>query len=156
MPVLIHSELRHDMQSITELDMTPYHAEEYLENKHFHSFLKGCECEMKIIPASTLYKTNVLINKYCKTHGVMCSKTGWEIGWYGGSKSEKPSPVNNRPMTDEEVLEIREQFKTKSSKELCKEYNLSYSTMYGVLSGSRYKHLNGTNLLEYVSRKKII
>lgn len=53
-----------------------------LSNIHFHSEHKGCEMTFDYI------NTNIggtLINCYCHTHNVRCSKTGWELGWYAGT-----------------------------------------------------------------------
>lgn len=75
---------RHNVDETTEKDETPYCANNYLPHEKYHSFLKGCECEMKITRSDN---HNISVHKYCKTHGVMCSKTGWELGWYQGTNS---------------------------------------------------------------------
>ncbi len=77
-------------KDVTEQEMTPYNADKYLSNDKFHSYLKGCDCEMRIINSSY---DNYIVNKYCKTHKVMCSKTGWEIGWFHGIRSSGNSRI---------------------------------------------------------------
>ena len=63
---------------------------EYLENEHYHHEDKGCEIVMIAItptnwkPFIAKKPKGILINKFCKTHRKMCSKTGWELGWYSG------------------------------------------------------------------------
>jgi hypothetical protein len=140
---LIDGEMRQSLHDITELDMTPYNADDYLHHSRYHSFLKGCECEMRIIPNKRCdgYEDNA-VNKYCKTHKVMCSKTGWEIGWFHGTKSEKPSPAFNRPLENDLVRKIKDDFKSGvGTLELCKRYNLGYYTIYGIISNSRYRDI---------------
>jgi len=69
---------------MNELKFTPSNHEDYLSNPLYHHKDKGCD--------TRLYKTNIgdslVYNKECLTHNVNCSKTGWEMGWYGGTKSE--------------------------------------------------------------------
>ena len=60
---------------------------EYLDNKHFHHSGKGCDVVMVRLPSKNNNKETYAINKYCKTHDQLCSKTGWEIGYYLGTKS---------------------------------------------------------------------
>lgn len=60
---------------------------EYLENKHFHHSDKGCDVVMVRLPSKNRNREAFAINKYCKTHDQLCSKTGWEIGYYLGTKS---------------------------------------------------------------------
>ena len=70
---------------ITERDETPVTVDEYLPNEKYHHSLKGCDCEMKVIKALSYGKeahTTYAIEKYCKTHNITCSKTGWELGHY--------------------------------------------------------------------------
>ena len=75
----------------TEQEETPITVDKYLSNDKYHHSLKGCDCEIAI-KQSTTYKQddkyyNLMINKKCKTHNVMCSKTGWELGYYMGTNS---------------------------------------------------------------------
>lgn len=53
-------------------------------NQHFHSSAKGCSLT-QIHGAKWSGKD--IENYYCLTHGVICTKTGWELGWYLGTKS---------------------------------------------------------------------
>ena len=146
-------ELRQYLDEITELDMTPHNADDYLLNDKYHSFLKGCECEMRIVSGVRGDdKENKAVNKFCKTHNVLCSKTGWEIGWFHGTKSVNPAPEKIRPLKEEKVLSVREDFKTLSTLEICQKHNLTYSTVYGIISGLRYKDIATSNL--YVEYKK--
>jgi len=57
---------------------------DYLKNKHFHNSHKGCDTEMVI---NKCKDGNLSVNMICHTHNVTCSKTGWELGWYLGTKS---------------------------------------------------------------------
>ena len=87
---IIDGELRKYLEEITERDVTPEGADEYLSHEHYHSFLKGCDCEIvlkNIKRNGNFPNETVMVNKYCKTHKVMCSKTGWELGWNQGTKS---------------------------------------------------------------------
>ena len=74
----------------TEEEETPITVEQYLPHDKYHHSLKGCDCEI-VIERSKIYGDsdyyNLRINKLCKTHNVMCSKTGWELGWYQGTNS---------------------------------------------------------------------
>ena len=61
---------------------------DYLENDKFHHSDKGCKIEMNIAKG-TRKGERVLtgVIKRCLTHNCVCSKTGWEKGWYLGSMS---------------------------------------------------------------------
>ena len=63
---------------------------DFLDNKHFHHTEKGCRVEMIEVVASSGDRA---INKICKTHNKRCSKTGWEIGWYMGTRSDDKSRI---------------------------------------------------------------
>lgn len=155
MPIRTQGELRGYLDEITELDMTPYKADEYLPNEHYHSFLKGCDCEIRIFSGVRGDdKENKSVQKYCKTHGVLCSKTGWELGWYLGTRSQYPAPPQNRLVPNETILAIREDFKTMSTKELMVKYKLSYINIYGIISGSRYKDIATSNLYQEYKKKR--
>jgi hypothetical protein len=68
------------------VEYTPDNYKEYLGNDLYHHKDKGCELEIKINKSSN---GNISIEKFCKTHNVLCSKTGWELGWYNGTESKK-------------------------------------------------------------------
>ena len=53
-------------------------------NQRYHSSNKGCVIS-KIHGAKWSKKD--VDNYYCHTHGVICTKTGWELGWYLGTNS---------------------------------------------------------------------
>lgn len=128
---------RCDLDNTTEDDETPYKVEDYLQHNRYHHSMKGCECEMRIRRRDN---HNIAINKFCITHNILCSKTGWELGWYLGRKSEKPVPEFNRFLTDEIVRQIKLSFNAGiRTLELCKKFGLSYYTIYGITSNSRYK-----------------
>lgn len=67
-------------------DYTPDNYKEYLSNNLFHHKDKGCEFEIRIHKGSD---KNYAYEKFCKTHNVLCSKTGWELGYYMGTKTKK-------------------------------------------------------------------
>jgi hypothetical protein len=50
----------------------------------FHSEIKGCNIEKVRVDTKYNHKID---NLYCHTHHVQCSKTGWEIGWHGGTNN---------------------------------------------------------------------
>jgi len=56
----------------------------YLKDEHYHSTDKGCDIEMRIVRTST-YR-DISVHRYCHTHNCLCSKSGWEMGWFGGTK----------------------------------------------------------------------
>lgn len=62
---------------------TPTNIDEVLNNKHYHHSLKGCDIEVKYRKVDGFSCKEV----YCKTHKVLCSKTGWEYGWYSGTNN---------------------------------------------------------------------
>lgn len=70
---------------LTEENNRPLNWGKYLKHKRFHDSEKGCDIEMTTKKSSDGY---VIINRFCKTHNVTCSKTGWEIGWYLGDNSK--------------------------------------------------------------------
>ena len=59
----------------------------FLSNRRYHHSDKGCHIEMIIQKSPGRTNNNIMIKKYCKTHDIMCSKTGWEEGWYLGTNS---------------------------------------------------------------------
>lgn len=92
---------RYNVDETTEQDETPFCADKYLPHERYHSFLKGCKCTMKITRSDN---HNISIHKYCKTHGVMCSKTGWELGWYQGTNSRTVSREVNLGFTKAQLM----------------------------------------------------
>lgn len=62
---------------------------EYLDNDKFHHSDKGCDVEIRRTLNGKEYDQNYAISKFCKTHNVMCSKTGWELGWYQGTHTKE-------------------------------------------------------------------
>ncbi len=52
---------------------------EYKNNEKYHHSEKGCEVEC-LRDQSGDYE-------FCHTHGVRCSKTGWEVGFYLGRQT---------------------------------------------------------------------
>jgi hypothetical protein len=90
MPFLSIGENPNDI--FLELTEENYNSPDYksfLNHKRFHHSLKGCNIEMKKVK---YVRGDIVVNKYCHTHNVMCSKTGWEIGYFMGKKSVKPEP----------------------------------------------------------------
>lgn len=78
------------MQQINEFDFTPLNAEAYFYSQKFHHSLKGCEIEMrKKECVRNEEETDYCYNKFCLTHNKLCSKTGWELGWYLGTNNLK-------------------------------------------------------------------
>ncbi len=64
-------------------EILPDNYLEIKDNDKYHHSLKGCDIEVIV----EVVNENVRVNKYCKTHQILCSKTGWELGWYMGTKS---------------------------------------------------------------------
>ncbi len=77
--------IRHDAHTLdlTEENNRPLNWSKYLKHKKFHDSKKGCDIEMIIKKTSD--GRGLMINRFCKTHNVNCSKTGWELGWYSGT-----------------------------------------------------------------------
>ncbi|MEI6529662.1 MAG: hypothetical protein WCN88_04715 [Candidatus Falkowbacteria bacterium] len=71
----------------TEENFTPKNYEEVKNDEHYHHSLKGCNCEIKIGKSKDIQSV-IYYYKVCHTHNVECSKTGWELGWYQGKKSQ--------------------------------------------------------------------
>ena len=69
-----------------------------IKDEHFHSS-HTCDIEMRAYRYKRLYgscKTGGgIITKYCHTHNVVCSKTGWEIGFYRGTETNKLASANS-------------------------------------------------------------
>ena len=66
----------------------------YLKDKHYHSTDKGCDIEMRI-SRTDAYK-DISVQRYCHTHKCLCSKSGWELTWFGGTKSVNKYHNNGR------------------------------------------------------------
>lgn len=61
---------------------------DYLSNKHYHHSDKGCQIEMTIEMGNRPGEPSLPgVVKKCLTHNCICSKTGWEKGWYQGTPS---------------------------------------------------------------------
>lgn len=78
----------------TEEMFIPVNHREYLKHDKYHSSDKGCDCEMREEKGSVYGKTrnennNIAVLKYCKTHNVLCSKTGWDLGYFHNSDSKQ-------------------------------------------------------------------
>ena len=68
----------------------PANYEEIKDNEKFHHTEKGCDMELKYHTSFDKNNKPYRSQEYfCHTHGVLCSKTGWELGWYMGTKSER-------------------------------------------------------------------
>jgi len=71
---------------LIESHYNPNNYLSYLKNEHYHHSEKGCIVEMVVNPKQD--DGTVSINKICRTHDKRCSKTGWELGWYLGTKTK--------------------------------------------------------------------
>ena len=76
--------MRNDLP-IDERHNNALNYEQYLSDPHFHHSQKGCEVKMEL----TKDIKHLGVIKKCLTHEVVCSKTGWELGWYGGTTSKQ-------------------------------------------------------------------
>lgn len=75
--------MTNDKFPLNEDAYRPDNYNEVCNNEKFHFSDKGCDIEMRLEKNEDCYG----LYKYCKTHKVLCSKTGWELGWYQGTKS---------------------------------------------------------------------
>ena len=74
---------------------------DFLSNKKFHDIRKGCN----VISFQERADKGILELKKCLTHNVICSKTGWEDGWYMGTKSkELPSKYKRKCKGCQEIF----------------------------------------------------
>ena len=74
---------------IDELHFNPDNYSQYLDNEHYHHSDKGCDVEVLVLTDKRNDgKGNKSVNKICHTHSKVCSKTGWELGWYMGTESK--------------------------------------------------------------------
>lgn len=72
-------------QTLQESDYTPKEDFEIsLDNPKYHHSKKGCDVFMYYKQGERGFP----VLKYCLTHNVVCSKTGWETGWYNGECSK--------------------------------------------------------------------
>ncbi len=56
----------------------------------FHSHDRGCKLLQINLKRSDVKDPHGEMEcVYCETHEVLCSKTGWEMGWYQGTESKK-------------------------------------------------------------------
>jgi hypothetical protein len=62
--------------------------ESYLSSDRFHHSKKGCDIQMIKTSMGQRGCEGVIVNRVCHTHSRLCSKSGWEIGWYGGTSSK--------------------------------------------------------------------
>lgn len=72
---------------LKEINYRPINFIDYLSNEKFHDSKKGCD--IKMITKKSSDGKYVAVSRFCKTHNVICSKTGWELGWYMGTESKK-------------------------------------------------------------------
>jgi len=63
-----------------------------LEHPKFHLEEKGCKIERIKTPTGYGYMENII----CHTHGVTCSKSGWELGYYLGQRSKDVYDAGDR------------------------------------------------------------
>ncbi len=75
------------IKDTSETANTPLFFSDYLTNNKYHHSAKGCNVEMMLSFSPDVNNNNISIIKYCKTHRKMCSRTGWEVGWYQGTYS---------------------------------------------------------------------
>jgi len=69
-------------------EIIPNNYSDIYQNEKYHHSLKGCE--VKLIKYRCK-NGGIIINKHCITHNIICSKTGWELGYYNGVKSHDTS-----------------------------------------------------------------
>lgn len=98
---MIRKELWKEVSSFQEYEIKDYNApleevffnslnyREFLCNEHFHHSAKGCQIEMSREYKGQIGDESPVVSKKCLTHGVNCSKTGWEWGWYLGTSSKE-------------------------------------------------------------------
>lgn len=80
----------------------PNNLAECLEHEKYHHSYKGCEIEMKLMSKYN-GKSKTVVNKFCKTHNILCSKTGWELGHYQGTQSKGLMRVHYCQMCGKEI-----------------------------------------------------
>ena len=117
----------------TEEMFIPVNHEEYLKNDKYHSSDKGCDCEIieekgKIYSKTRNENNNIAVLKYCKTHNVLCSKTGWELGYFHNSNSKKEFQMGDYNYCRKCGIGIKKRFKLcpECSKEKRKNLNKIY------------------------------
>lgn len=88
---------------LEEQFFNPDNLAEILEHEKYHHSLKGCNIEMRINDTHYL-NSKICVNKFCKTHQVNCSKTGWEIGYYQGTQSKGLMRVHHCQMCGKIIM----------------------------------------------------
>lgn len=74
------------MEQFDRVDFTPNNVAESLPNTRFHASQKDCVVEyVKRMGGRNGEGSRTGDYLYCHTHQKLCSKTGWEMGWYSGS-----------------------------------------------------------------------
>lgn len=84
---------------VLEESFNPSNLEEIKDNKNYHHSCKGCDVIMIVEKNQDSRGANWSIKKYCNTHEVMCSKSGWKLGWYQGKRTKDiydPSGKNHK------------------------------------------------------------
>ena len=76
-----------DKVSIDEMSYLPNNLSEIINHDRYHCSLKGCDIETQCIKICHYKNGYILVRKICHTHGIVCSKTGWELGYYLGTDS---------------------------------------------------------------------
>lgn len=93
------------MIKIENLQEEMYNCDSYadfLNNEHFHHSDKGCEIQMSVRMGGRPGEKKIpMIYKKCLTHNVDCYKEGFEIGFFGGKKTDNTNlcKCGNEPMT---------------------------------------------------------
>jgi len=82
--------------------------EKYLVHDRFHHSDKGCEVKM----IYEKHGKHTSIQKVCHIHNVVCSKTGWGLGWYGGTKSLSMTEREANPLVEKSCVFCGEKFKS--------------------------------------------
>ena len=73
---------------MSEETYNPDSYADYLENEYYHHSDKGCQIEMTIANGTRKGEPALPgVIKKCLTHNCICSKTGWEKGFYLGKNS---------------------------------------------------------------------
>lgn len=132
------------LEEATELGETPINAIDYCKDEHYHSFLKGCDCEMII--KRNEFDDFALVNKFCKTHQVMCSKTGWELGWYRGTNSRALVRDNRTILTYSIASAMRElRDEGWSVQRLVVKFRTNQTSVYKILANKIFKKPSKNN-----------
>ena len=124
-------------KELLEETYNPSGYADYLANKHYHHSDKGCQIEMGTELGTRKGEVSLLgVVKRCLTHNCVCSKTGWEHGWYGGTNSRVAS--------------------CECGKELEGKNHLCYDCRESHKQDSRLKEIKKRNLMsEFVKRMRL-